>query len=176
MSYLLDVPPPRPLPPAVRDAQCRLVEDIVRRRRPFWRSRFAVLCAAVVLTGGGVATALRLKPDHVTDKRMARCYSSAVREDGRDFPGTSVQVGTPTRPGDRAAPPAGLVEDALSLCSLLWRDGQLLIGKAGVQDPTPDLPHAIPPLTECVLPDGSAAVFPGDSQTCERLGLPPVRT
>lgn len=176
MSYLLEVPPPRPLPPAVREAQCRLLEDIVARRRPAWRSRFAVLSAALLLTGGGVATAVGLRYRDATDKSIARCYTSAVRADGRMFPGTSIKIANRRSSADQAEPVAGLVTDAVAQCSQLWRDGQLSSGQSAVQDQAPGEPHFVPPLVGCVLADGTAAVFPGDSDTCERLGLPEVRS
>lgn len=168
MSDLLEVPPPRPLPPAVRDAQSRLLAEIVGRRRPRWRSRFVIFPAALVLAGGGVAAAVRASLGEVTDRDTARCYSVAERHDGRDFPGTSVAVAHPD------SDVVGQVEDAVATCALVWRDGALEIGKRRAQPYRPGVDRPVPSLVGCVLPDGSAAVFPGDAQTCSRLGLPAV--
>jgi hypothetical protein len=34
------------------------------------------------------------------------------------------------------------------------------------------LANPVPPLTACVMRDGTAAVFPGTKATCAALGLP----
>lgn len=104
----------------------------------------------------------------VTDKDTARCYSVAERHDGSDFPGMSVAVAHPN--SDVVAQ----VEDAVASCSLVWRDGALEVGKRRPQPYRPGVDRPVPPLVGCVLPDGIAAVFPGDTQTCSRLGLPAV--
>lgn len=58
--------------------------------------------------------------------------------------------------GDVVALPAG--EDPVEACRRLWTDGTL-----GTGEP--------PPLAACINQGGAAAVFPGDSEICSRLGL-----
>ena len=38
--------------------------------------------------------------------------------------------------------------------------------------PSPGADNPVPPLVACVMPDGTAAVFPGTRATCATLGLP----
>jgi hypothetical protein len=48
----------------------------------------------------------------------------------------------------------------------------LRLGSKQVGGPDTRTDHPIPPLVACTLDNGVAAVFPGDEQTCARLGLP----
>jgi hypothetical protein len=38
--------------------------------------------------------------------------------------------------------------------------------------PSPGADNPVPPLVACVMPDGTAAVFPGTRASCVTLGLP----
>ena len=170
MSDLLYVPPSRTMPAELRRAHADLLESVVRRPPP-WRSKFSLLAlAGTMVVGTGVATAV-VRRGEVTDTSIARCYSQAVRDDGKDFPGgdvVGVEPFDPKSPQNRPGPPSAA--SARELCSAWWRDGlaQRVPGKPFV---LPTEPQAVPALVVCVLPNGQAAVYPGDSQTCARLEL-----
>jgi hypothetical protein len=160
------LPPSRRLPTSRRYAARRQLEDLVSSRKtPRWRRRFILGIAIAAVLGGAATGITLLRSSPVTDRNTARCYTSADVGKGEVFSGTTVAV--PGVPGSKAQ-----VDNALSLCSDLWRQGFLLPGTAGMQRPAPKTNNAVPPLTACVLPSGIAGIFPGDSQTCEALGLP----
>ncbi len=175
MSDLLYVPPQRAMPPELRRLHADLLESVIRRPPP-WRSKFSLLAlAGTLVVGTGVATAV-VRRGEVTDTSVARCYSQAIRDDGKDFPGGSVVMVDPfdpKRPENRPGP-SGAAE-AIGLCSAWWRDGldKRVPGQPFV---LPTEPQPVPALVVCVLPNGQAAVYPGDSQTCAQLELDEVRT
>lgn len=167
---------PRPLPAAHRAALRQELLDTVRggtptagrrRRRVYASAGFA---AAIVATGGAVAYS-QLGAAPVTDHSSARCYTQA-RYDS-DTPGTT--VGTPdytTKDGKVLV--KGEVRNALDICADLFRQGFLQVGSTrlpAIEHPGPSADRPVPPLVECVLPDGTAAVFPGTGDLCTGLGL-----
>lgn len=127
---------------------------------------------ALTLTAG---TAIALQSP-VTEKDQVACFARAERH-GDSFPGTIVSVSNGTRVGDEPSPAAPIaIEDAVSTCSDLWAQHALDASTPsgtptghGQQDLT--FSHPVPsPLTVCVW-DGIAAVVPGDSQICAKVGL-----
>ena len=158
------------LPTQRRVAARRFLETTVaqwpdRQRR---KRRFAVAGAgvAVVLCTSAGAFAYVQQSQPVTNKGEARCYTVASLAGGDHFHGTTIAAAG--KPGSTTQ-----VNQAVSVCAALWRQGFLVPGAATVGSPrsgTADRP--VPPLAACVMPDGTAAVFPGDSRTCARLGLP----
>ena len=60
--------------------------------------------------------------------------------------------------GDRVG--LGSELDPIEACRAVWRDGDLKTD------------GSVPPLVGCVNAAGAAAVFPGEGDVCERLGLP----
>lgn len=152
---------------ALRSQLHELVEAtprLVRRRH-----RILVIGAvtAVALGGGGVAVAHQYfgsKP--VTNHRTARCYAKLSTDFGSNFPGTTVGGPlTPAKPGgsSRLLPVTAPIDE----CAQLWKFG-VINGRAN-QPGNHTFP--VPHLVGCVLPDGTAAVFPGPDGTCQRLGL-----
>jgi hypothetical protein len=102
----------------------------------------------------------------VTNTSWARCYTSAslAPAGAYKFIGTTVTLTNVSGASAR-------VTDALGVCAVLWRQGLLIRGKAGL-GPRIGRDHRVPPLVACVMPDGIAAVFPGHARTCAALGLP----
>jgi hypothetical protein len=164
--------------PSQRAAAVRaLLEDVVAERpQPGWRRRFMptatgaavalLLAACAGVVAGDHATA-PVRP--VTNTTRARCYTSAslAPAGGYGFMGTIVTL------SNRNGRPVQ-VTDALSVCAVLWRQGLLRRGIAGL-GPRIGSHHPVPPLVVCVMPDGVAAVFPGRAHTCADLGLPRAR-
>lgn len=166
MTDVTDLPAPRRFPEHRRVAHRRLLEDAVRRaphcRR--WTAPVTLASGAViVLTTGAAAAYVALAP--ATDHSRVRCYSEASLGGGGSYKGTD--AGTPE------SSTAGKITAVapLDLCSALWRAGVVLPGHTHAETPVSQ-PQPIPPLVACTLKDGVAAVFPGDVQTCAKLGLP----
>jgi hypothetical protein len=164
-----DPPPAPPLPAGRRDAMRRQLETLVTQHPGRRRGRKpAVITAATAIvigtSAGAIAYVQQSQP--VTNKSEARCYTAASLAGGDHFHGTTIAAaGTP---GSKAQ-----VDNAVSVCAALWRQGFLRPGAAGIARPRDTaIPHRVPPLIACVMPDGTAAVFPGDSRTCAKLGLP----
>ena len=168
-----------PLPsvtlPAQRRAAARqLLEMVVpqwpdqkRRRRRRLAVAGAGAAAALCTSAGAFAYVQQSQP--VTNKGEARCYTVASLSGGDQFHGTTIAAAG--RPGSTAQ-----VNQAVSVCAALWRQGILVTGAATAGSPrsgTAD--RLVPPLVACVMPDGTAAVFPGNSQTCASLRLPQAR-
>jgi hypothetical protein len=103
----------------------------------------------------------------VTVKTTARCYTVDSLAAGTNFFGTT--IANAGRPGTTAQ-----VNDALSVCAALWRQGCLKHGARTALRPGPNEHRPVPTLVACTLPNGTAAVFPGRRGTCARLGLPPA--
>src|SRR5215472_18180412 len=164
-----DMPQARPLPEYRRTAMRRQLEAAVTRshcRRPLLIAASAVVIA-VGTSAGAYAYVQHSQP--VTDKNQARCYTVASLSAGpQSF--TTIAQATPAGSSRPAQ-----VDNALSVCAALWRQGILHPGPQGAHGPaTPDPAGTspVPPLADCVLPDGTAAVFPGTHATCATLGLP----
>lgn len=166
--------PPEPLSQTSRaELRARLLGQIATSTsnpRRSSRRRFRLVVGGAVFVGasvGGTAIAAYLiAPAPVTDHSTARCYAKVSNDFSKDFPGTTV-----------AAPlssenTGGKVVAPISACTAVWTQTGLLQGiPAG--DANPPYP---PPehLTGCVLPDGTAAVFPAGPDVCQSLGLPPA--
>jgi hypothetical protein len=156
------------------DAMRAELEAFVAREEPatrWWRKRRNVtgglVVALIVATGGGTAAAYTyLHPRAVTDKGSARCYSEAVYVPGAKFAGTTIASGV-------GGGSTGTVENALDTCASVWQVGGLRAGAPRGTPPIAGATFSVPALVGCTLPDGAAAVFPGPSDTCDRLGLAP---
>lgn len=169
---IIDLPAPRELSDK-RVAQMFQAIIAEAGSAPFGRARkrIAITAGAAVglaALGTGAAAALdKLQARPVTDTQIARCYSEAVLGHGGDFPGTSIsQAGTSRGPAQ--------VRDALDVCASLWAAGILQIGNPSVVNHPPAGPHVVPSLVACTMHDGTAGIFPGSSDVCVRLGLPPT--
>jgi hypothetical protein len=139
--------------------------DRPRRLMPAATGAAAVLllaaCASVVAGDRAIAP--------VTNTARARCYTSVSPSPASGYGqlGSTVSL---TKPDGNPAQ----VTDAVNVCSVLWRQGLLTLGKAGL-GPRIGRGHPVPPLVVCVMPNGVAAVFPGSHRTCTHLGLPRAR-
>ena len=164
-----DTPPARPLPEYRRTAMRRQLVAVVTGRRRRRGPLLIAAAAAVVAAGtsaGAYAYAQHSQP--VTDKSQAHCYSVASLSAG---PESFTTVAQATLAG---SPHAAQVDDALAVCAALWRQGILHPGPQGARGPAAPDPAGtspVPPLVACVLPDSTAAVFPGTTSTCAALGL-----
>jgi hypothetical protein len=170
------VPAARPLPRHARAAVRRLLEEVVSEqggpgpagRRQRWLPRrfsrgMVLLVVGVTALGGGVAGALEaVKP--AAEKRVVRCYSEPALGTGAEFPGVTVARGN----GPGPVP----IHDALRTCAELWRQGVIVAGVRSPAAPVTEGDSRVPRLAACTLATGVAAVFPGDADTCRRLGLP----
>jgi uncharacterized membrane protein len=159
-------PPAPPMHEARRDAIRRQLTTMAATRRRSRRPLFLVsgaVAVAIATSAGAYAYLPHSAP--VTDKGQARCYTEASLSGGNDF--TTVGQLVPGKPGPAA------IDSAVSLCADLWRQGFLGLGATSMA-PRPDtsVRHQVPQLTACVLPDGTAAVFPGPPSTCQALSLP----
>ncbi len=141
-----------------------------RRRTVRRKVAIAGVAVGLALTGtAAAATIVHLTSAPVTETDLARCYAVDSLAEGNDFRGTSVAAAGPI--GSHAQ-----VTNALSACTLIWQDGLMAPGAGAKMTPSerahlnPD--HPVPHLVVCVLPSGVAAVFPGNKETCQTLGLP----
>ncbi|MEV4625922.1 hypothetical protein AB0J90_06495 [Micromonospora sp. NPDC049523] len=182
MSSLVDLPPQRPLPPARARARQALLEQYAStpvrmpRRRRIARYLAVTAAGSTLLFGGAAAAYVAYRPASVPVEDQTRCYTVASLDGGdSDFHGTTVGRAW-SGDGQRSA------AAAVELCAALWQQGVLEAGAKGVRPPeggakevgpsagvVPTVP--VPPLQACVLDNGIAAVFPGDTGTCARLGL-----
>jgi hypothetical protein len=155
--------PPRPLDSSARAAMLRALRPELHpelHRRPRWGLRGATagfVLAGLAVTGATTYAAFRTAPDE-----FVHCYSEESEDFSAKFPGARVMVSS-----------SGSRPDPVEQCAQLWRDGILRPGLSGFSTPDPGRAAARPPRLEaCVAPDGTAAVFPGPSGACARLGLP----
>jgi hypothetical protein len=164
-----ETPPSRTLPVYRRTAMRRQLEAQVTRK---YRRRPLLIAASAAVVAAGTSAAAYAYVQHsqpVTDKSEARCYTVAGLSAG---PESFTTIAEPAMAG---SPRPAQVGNALSVCAALWRQGFLHPGPQGARGPaTPDPAGTspVPPLAACVLPDGTAGVFPGTSSVCAALGLP----
>lgn len=119
-----------------------------RRRLP---GLLPALAAAVLLIGGGTATAtyfLTSPPERVD---TAFCFGSLSLDESPTNRIEFAVTGEANSLGDAAA--AGF-----DICTTYWESGIFTAA-------------ATPELVACVLPTGHAGIFPGDSGACSALGL-----
>lgn len=163
-------PPARPLPDDRRAAMRHQLTAVATRSRH--RRRPLLIAATAVVVAAGTSAGAYAYVQHslpVADKSGARCYTVASLSAGRLSYAT---IGQATVAG--SSRPAQ-VNNAVSACAALWRQGFLRPGPQGARgraNPGPAASDRVPPLVACVLPDGTAAVFPGHPSTCVTLGLP----
>lgn len=139
--------------------------QVITRRRRVRYTLGAVLGLAIM--GAGTATAVViLQPAPVTDHHTARCYQEVSTNFGDDFPGITVAEAVAN---DNATD--GEVRAPIQVCAATWEAGAFPVRDYRAYPP-PSSPSPVPELIGCVLPDGTAAVFPGNAATCDRLGLP----
>lgn len=135
-----------------------------RRLRILWGSLGGIAIAGVVATGASLV----MNDAAVSDQTLVHCLSEPTRLADGSYPGSAATIAS--------ADGKGRAEDALALCSEMWR--------AGVLEPSIDptaTAHASGTVPEqlrlCVLPDGSAAVVPSDQDgICHALGMAPLLT
>jgi hypothetical protein len=163
---IVQLPPSRSVPSNRRYAARRQLEDVVGKKKASpRRTRLILLVAIALVLASAVAGITLLRTAPVTDKRTARCYTAMSIGSDKTFSGTT--IGVAGTPGSVAQ-----VDDAMASCSDLWRQGFLVPGMTAIQRPKPNTSNPVPSLVACTLPDGIAGIFPGDSNTCAKLGLP----
>jgi hypothetical protein len=145
-------------------ARLQLEQVVARSAQSARRSKSAVIAAGAVavVVGAGAAAYAVAGFQPVTDKTQARCYTVADNGSSR-----FTTVAAAGRSGSTAQ-----VQDALSICAALFRQGFLTAGGPGINrhaDGKPD--HPVPRLAICTMRDATASVFPGSASTCARLGL-----
>lgn len=163
-------PPARSLPEDRRAVMRHQLTAVVTRGHHRRRPLLVAVCAVVVAAGTGAGAYAYVQHfEPVTDKSEARCYTVASLSAG---PESFTTIAQASRAG--SSRPAQ-VADAVSVCAALWRQGILNPGPQGARGratPDPAGTGQLPPLVACVLPGGTAAVFPGTPRTCVTLGLP----
>lgn len=145
-----------------------------RRGYRRWGARGGVVAGgvSVLLVGAGIAgAAAHLTARHATNTTSGRCYWEVSTNFGSDFPG-----GTMAEATNRAGWTPSLISNLVADCAATWRDGSFQIGKPGNHFGTHGtaVTYPVPPLTPCVLPDGTAAVFPAGPSVCDQLNLHPL--
>lgn len=157
LAYLRALPNDEPAVPAAN-----------QRRRHRGLVVIGISTAIVLAAGGGTAAALGLFGRAPTaDTSSAFCYATTNLDD------ESVNNRTEFALGDGQTQELGDAAAAgLDICAIYWRSGLFTIGGATNPDVLPTGgTQEVPPLVACVLPNGQAGIFPGDTTTCENLGL-----
>lgn len=133
------------------------------------RRRVAAVVGAVVglsVVGVGTAAAFGIFGAAPTERGVAYCYTST----DPDVPQSGFSV--TSSPGQ---PPADTAQHAVAICAQKWATGAFTVTSPQVHpeiDPNGPRTEPVPPLTACVLESGAVGVFPGDEETCARMGLP----
>jgi hypothetical protein len=165
MTYFNPQGPPA-LPPARREAARRQLEQVVTgSAKPRRWSRPAVIAVSVtaVALGTGAAAVAYAEFQPITSKTEARCYPVASTDGGVSYM-TIATLGK-----------NGRLQDvyARGVCADLWQEGFLRPDARGIsRSGSSRRNRPVPRLVVCAMPDGTAAVFPGNPATCAKLGLP----
>jgi hypothetical protein len=154
-----------PVVPARRRRAARLqLEELVRRTAKTPKRRPPVTVAAmiaIVAVSSGAAAFAVAAHEPVTNRHMARCFTSA------SVSGYATEIAVAGKRGS-----LGQVKNAHAACAELYSDGHL---KKGVERAFPrpsKVKQPVPHLVVCIWSDGTAAVFPGPRGTCASLDLP----
>ena len=161
-----------------------MLMDEVRRTRRWWQLPFlrrlahrgrgpftiGIGALALVLIGGGASAYVAFRP--VENETSVRCFAAADPSGRSHSPEVSL-IGTEQETDSEPLP----IDDPIAQCEVLWRNGILQPDDSpthATHDPVPsdDPSGAVPGLVACTLDEGIAGVFPGDTSTCEQLGLP----
>jgi hypothetical protein len=120
------------------------------------------------LAAGAIAAVALRSQAPATQKGDVRCFTVGhVTTDPHYFTDAAPAVPAGGAPLDVSA----TVAAAIDQCAGLWKVG--LLQPTGLDQNFDNVPdHPVPALAACVLDDGTAAVLPGDDQTCRRLNLP----
>jgi hypothetical protein len=142
----------------------QLATMVARERRTRRPLLIAGVAGAVAIGTSAGAYAYVASSAPVTDKSQARCYTVASLTGG-DY--TTIAALSPAGTGKSTQ-----IDDALSVCAAFWRQGILRPGAREPFPPNQADPYPVPQLVACVMPDGTAAIFPGKPGTCTALSLP----
>jgi len=141
-----------------------------RRRWSRWR-KFTITGLSVLLAGGigvGAAAALGVFSEPPPDRSTAHCFTTDDLHDRTNHEDFMVaNKGSAIRETDAAS-------KAMEICAGGWQQGRYSATDPKILlDPKPGPANSpVPPLVACVLRNGQVGVFPGDEQTCHKLGLP----
>jgi hypothetical protein len=154
------------------EAIFRRAEQVRPQRQVRWTRqrivRWGTPAVLGMLAAGAVAAVALRSQAPATKTNEVRCFTVGhVTTDTHLYTETAPAVPVGGAPLD----PSATVTAAVQACAGLWQLG--LLQPTGLNpgfDNVPD--HPVPALAACVLDDGTAAVLPGDDQTCRRLSLP----
>lgn len=152
----------------------RAVPDLPRRggsvgpRRRFRKTTTVVAgIVAALAIGVGTAAAFGVFSTPPTLRDIAHCYTTVDLDDPtnhNDF-AVALDFDQPDLTADAAAM-------ALDICAGGWAQGRFSDTDPKITDPQGTrTDYPVPPLTACVLDDGSVAVFPGTEEVCNDLGI-----
>ena len=154
---------------AIRKALLTALRDEPRARAARSRKRFAIWGGVGLLVVGGVsaAVAVVLQSQSVSNRGIVHGLASSERGAGGQYIESSATIAAESwAHGD--------VDDAILLCSEMWKQGVL---EEGFDPLRPSSSTGAVPnnLRVCVMGDGSAAVVPGSPNVCAALGLAPAK-
>lgn len=141
------------------------------RPTPASRQRVAItLAISGTLLVVGTTGALSAATSEVTESAYVACFARAEKGLDGSSPGTTIAQATTGKGRDISGPDP--IADPLGTCRSMWEQGVL----------TPDTQSGtvgtatsfVPELHVCVMPDGTAAVLPGDAGVCGTLGFAEV--
>lgn len=164
---------PAPEMSTARDAAIRnlIISEISaapERRRRRIRTRVLVWGSVgiLALAAAGTGAAVVLQPKTVSQDSVVRCFTSPNRGANGQFQYVTMSVLSATQPQR--------IVNARSTCAQIWASGALS-GRVNATAAS-NAPGIVPSkLAVCVMPDGSAAVVPGDEQICQAIGLAPLQ-
>lgn len=131
----------------------------------------STITAGVITTaaiGVGTAAAFGVFSTPPTLRDIAHCYTTVDLDDPDNHNDFAVALDF-----DHPNPTADAAALALEICTGGWAQGRFSDTDPKIIDPqSTRTDYPVPPLTACVLDDGSVAVFPGGEQVCTDLGIP----
>lgn len=165
MKYPADVSAERT--ERIRDLLIETVENepLAKRKRRWRRIRISLPFVIVGIGAATVAGSSILQSESVDDYSIVHCFQSAERGQNGEYAEAQAVL-------EQERIEGASIDDAIGICREMWSQGALPLGGDAL-DPTPGLGEPPALLTPCVMPNGDAAVVPGEAEVCAVVGLAP---
>lgn len=171
LDELGDAPSDRTFPSARRaDVKAMLMTE-VRRTHRWWHRPIAIGIGTAV-AGASIAAGSYVTFRAPTNTYISYCFSQqSLNRSHATQNAFVVKQPSLAERVTTGGPAKQTVPTSTQLCELDWSNGIVRRNQRPAGDPQPGADLHVPKLVACTMKD-SVAVYPGNANTCRKLGLP----